>query len=114
VRTPRVGPAKGVRRGVQTHRRAAGGGRQIHTIAEKVGTNFCLHFVLFSSRDKILCVLANSITDSRWTREVRYAHGGHLLTSRGACAERPGDAGVDEREPRSLNSLACAKGIVIL
>jgi hypothetical protein len=27
------------------------GGRQIHSTAEKVGTRFCLHFVLFSSRD---------------------------------------------------------------
>jgi hypothetical protein len=26
-------------------------GRQIHGRAEKVGTSFCLHFVLFSSRD---------------------------------------------------------------
>jgi hypothetical protein len=30
---------------------ASGGGRQIHSTAEKVGTRFCLHFVLFSSRD---------------------------------------------------------------
>jgi hypothetical protein len=27
-------------------------GRQIHRRAEKVGTSFCLHFVLFSSKDK--------------------------------------------------------------
>jgi hypothetical protein len=29
----------------------ARGGTQIHRRAEKVGTSFCLHFVLFSSRD---------------------------------------------------------------
>jgi hypothetical protein len=27
-------------------------GRQIHVRPEKVGTSFCLHFILFSSRDK--------------------------------------------------------------
>jgi hypothetical protein len=39
-------------------RRCAGGGaegrkrRQIHVRPEKVGTSFCLHFVLFNSRDR--------------------------------------------------------------
>jgi hypothetical protein len=29
-------------------------GGQIHGRAEKVGTSFCLHFVLFSSREEIV------------------------------------------------------------
>jgi hypothetical protein len=39
---------RGLTRG-RTH-----GGRQIHRRAEKVGTSFCLQFVLFSSRDSIV------------------------------------------------------------
>jgi hypothetical protein len=50
----------------ETHR-----GRQIHRRAEKVGTSFCLHFVLFSSRDlrwkKMLGVECSVIRGNRNT-----------------------------------------------
>jgi hypothetical protein len=50
-----VGPAEGVRRGVQTHRRAAGGwaGDPRERMERRTGFFFLL-FVLFSSRDVFL------------------------------------------------------------
>jgi hypothetical protein len=39
-------------------------GRQIHGRVEKVGTSFCLHFVLFSSRDEQLSVVKKSVESS--------------------------------------------------
>jgi hypothetical protein len=43
--------------------------RQIHVIPEKVGTSFCLHFVLFSSRDYV--GFKTSIVASSWPRWLR-------------------------------------------
>jgi hypothetical protein len=45
----RLGVGPGRAEGAELRKDARG--RQIHRRGEKVGTSFCLHFVLFSSRD---------------------------------------------------------------
>jgi hypothetical protein len=63
----RLGVGPGRLGGRKLPRKWGGGRRQIHVRPEKVGTSFCLQFVLFSSRDLAL-INSNMITNHKMGR----------------------------------------------